>query len=193
MNEFSFLIIHGLYGSGPDHWQSWLSHELKQRGYHVEYPVFSKFNFPNKEVWLDELSDAVQKLPSRHKKIVITHSLGGVLWNHFAARQNRKIADHVILVAPPSPVIAIPEAKSFFPVPLNENNLTRTADEILFVHSSNDPYCSLEDAEHYRKLNLPSVTLPNMGHINTESGHGKWPWILDLCLNMAEKDYAYSI
>jgi predicted alpha/beta hydrolase family esterase len=192
MNEISFLIIHGLHGSGSDHWQTWLSNELKNRNYQVTYPVFSKFHNPNKEVWLDELSEAIEAMPKHTKKIVVTHSLGGVLWHHYAALQKNKIADHVILVAPPSPAVVLPEAKSFFPVPLKGSNLTQSADKTIFIHSSNDPYCSLEDALHYHRLNLPTITFPNMGHINTASGHDKWPWILDLCLKIAEKDYAYS-
>ena len=117
MNEYSFVIIHGLGGSGPDHWQTWLYNELRQRNYPVIYPIFSKHSFPKKEVWLDELSSALQTLPAHHKKIIITHSLGGLLWQHYAASQDKKIADHVILVAPPSPTVVIPTAKSFYPIP----------------------------------------------------------------------------
>lgn len=193
MKDYSFLIIHGLGGSGPDHWQSWLYNELRQRNFSVSYPTFSTFDFPNKEVWLKELSDSIQALPAHQKKVIITHSLGGILWQHFASVQNKKAADYAILVAPPSPVTVIPEAKSFYPVPLNGQKLTTAAEETLFIHSSNDPYCSMEDAGHYFKFNLPSVTLPNMGHINTESGHGKWPWILNLCLDIVEKDWKHVI
>lgn len=191
MNKYSFLLIHGLFGSGPDHWQSWLYNELKQRNFPVVYPTFSKFNTPKKDIWLDELSSAVQSLPEDHKKIIITHSLGGVLWQHFSALQNKKAADQVILVAPPSPKIVLTEAKSFFPVPLSEKNLSRSAEKTLFVHSTNDPYCSMNDASHYLNLNFPAVTLENMGHINTESGHGKWPWILDLCMSLTTQKPAY--
>jgi len=182
MNQQSFLIIHGLGGSGPDHWQTWLANELTERNNHVCYPTFSQFDFPDLEVWLKELHTAIKTIPTDHRLTVITHSLGCILWLHYAAIQTKRIAQQVILVAPPSPTIVLSEAKSFFPVPMKEQQLSRIAVDTLFVHSSNDPYCSRKDAKHYLNLSFPSIVLPNSGHINTNSGHGKWPWILERCL-----------
>jgi predicted alpha/beta hydrolase family esterase len=182
MNQQSFLIIHGLGGSGPDHWQSWLAQELVKRNYDVCYPTFSKFNSPNKQAWLEELNEAIETIPADSQLTVITHSLGCLLWLHYAASHPKRIAKQAILVAPPSPVKVLTEAKSFFPVQLFDNLLNKAAESTLFVHSSNDPYCSLEDAQNYLNFSHPSIILPNAGHINTNSGHGKWPWILEQCL-----------
>jgi uncharacterized protein len=184
MNKHSFLIIHGLGGSGPDHWQSWLFHKLKQYNFHVCFPKFSNDNNPNKQVWLQELSAAFQSLPKNQQKTVITHSLGCLLWLHYIAVQTNQIADHVILVAPPSPKVVLPEARSFYPVPLDRENLLRAEADTLFIHSTNDPYCGIEDSIYYLKLDIPTILLSNMGHINTKSGHDKWQWILDQCLRI---------
>jgi predicted alpha/beta hydrolase family esterase len=184
MTEYSFVILHGLGGSGPDHWQSWLADMLKQQNFHVVYPVFSKCNRPNKDVWLQELKATLDSIPKHHKKIVITHSLGGILWQHYAAEADKQAVDQVILVAPPSPTAVIPAAKSFFPVPLNERNLQKAARKTMFIYSTNDPYCSLEDAQAYLNFHFPTIALQNHGHINVQSGHGKWPLILDLCMKM---------
>lgn len=181
MTEYSFVIIHGLGGSGADHWQTWLANTLKQRNFNVFYPTFSKFNRPNLDIWLKELKSTLESVPKHHKTIIITHSLGGILWQHYAASEDNRIADQVILVAPPSPSVVIPAAKSFFPVPLSGTNLRRVSEKTLFINSTNDPYCSIEDAIQYLRLGLPVISLPNAGHINVESGHGSWPWILDLC------------
>lgn len=191
MNGQSYLILHGLGGSGPGHWQTWLSNELTQRNFHVYYPTFSQFDSPDKDVWLEELHSVIKTIPTNHQLTVITHSLGCLLWLHYAAIQTKRIAKQVILVAPPSPKVIIPEAKTFYPVPLIKNNLSRSAEVTLFVHSTNDPYCNMEDAKNYLNLGLPSKTLPNAGHINTNSGHGKWPWVLDQCLT--DKKIALSI
>ncbi|MCM3568289.1 alpha/beta hydrolase [Neobacillus mesonae] len=182
MNQQSFLILHGLGGSGQDHWQTWLAKELAGRNYHVSYPVFSTFDSPNKEVWLQELDAAMDLLPKHLPLTVVTHSLGSIIWLHYAARLNKKIANKAILVAPPSPKVILSEAKSFFPVPLDRRALSLAAEETLFIHSSNDPYCSLKDADLYKNMGLSSITFPNMGHINPASGYGRWEWILDQCL-----------
>lgn len=178
LNQQSFLIIHGLGGSGPDHWQTWLANELRQRGNHVCYPTFSQFHLPNIKVWLEELHVAVQTIPTASQLNIITHSLGCFLWMHYAARQTKLIAKQAVLVAPPSPTTILSEAKSFFPVPFKESHLSRTAEETLFIHSSNDPYCSLGDAKNFMDLAQPYIVLPNAGHINIDSGYGPWPWIL---------------
>lgn len=182
MNKRNFLILHGLGGSGQDHWQTWLAEELAARNYQVFYPVFSNFDSPNKEVWLKDLASTLDLIPKHQPLTVITHSLGCILWLHYAARFKRNIASRAILVAPPSPRVILSEAQSFFPVPLDRKSLYVAAEETLFVHSSNDPYCSLEDTIFYKNIGLPSITFPNMGHINAASGHGEWPWILEQCL-----------
>jgi uncharacterized protein len=182
LSQYSFLIVHGLGGSGPDHWQTWLAQELRQKNYHVCYPTFTEFDSPNKEVWLKELTAAIQTIPENQQLIVVTHSLGCLLWMHYAALNNKRIAKRVILVAPPSPEIVLQEATSFYPVPLEQRNLSKTGEETLFVHSSNDPYCHQQHRERYMNMGVPSIIFPRMGHINAKSGHGKWSWILDQCL-----------
>jgi len=186
MNQQSFLILHGLGGSGPDHWQTWLYQELTKRNYSVFYPTFSNLNSPNKKEWLRELSTTMERIPKQHKLTVITHSLGCLLWIHYAALKNMKIADQTILVAPPSPTIVLSEAKTFYPVPLNGNHLLNVAKETLFIHSTNDPYCSIEDSKHYTNLGVSSLEFPNMGHINTDSGYVKWQWILEFCMETSK-------
>jgi predicted alpha/beta hydrolase family esterase len=186
MDQRSFLIIHGLGGSGPDHWQTWLAQELMKRNYHVQYPTFPNFDSPNKSVWLEELTSSLRTIPEENNLTIITHSLGCLLWLHYASTQNKQMAKQVILVAPPSPTHILTEAKSFYPVPLDGNNLKKVAENTLFIHSSNDPYCSIEDSSRFLNLGHPSITLPNAGHINTQSGYGKWPGILDLCLSKKE-------
>ena len=46
----------------------------------------------------------------------------------------------------------------------------------ILVGSSNDPYCPARLASAYaRAWGSEFVRLQNLGHINTESGHGDWP------------------
>ncbi|MEH7108774.1 RBBP9/YdeN family alpha/beta hydrolase [Bacillus sp. JJ1764] len=187
MKQHSFLIIHGLGGSGAEHWQTWLAGALRESGYHVSYPTFPDFDTPFLYDWLEELEFAVKSIPEGNQLTVVTHSLGCLLWSHYAAKQNERIAHQAILVAPPSPSKVIPVAKSFYPVPLNQYDLSKAAENTIFVHSSNDPYCSLEDAKAFINLGLPSKILPNAGHINIQSGHGKWQWILEKCLLTVEQ------
>ncbi|MBM7655627.1 RBBP9/YdeN family alpha/beta hydrolase [Neobacillus cucumis] len=183
MNQQHFLIIHGLGGSGQDHWQTWLADTLREKNYQVTYPTFSSYDSPDLKMWLKELDEAIDTIPANTELTVITHSLGCILWLHYAAIKTKKLAKRVILVAPPSPAITLTSAKTFFPVPLSSDHLSRTAEDILFILSNNDPYCNIEDANNYLSLAHPSIVIPNAGHINPASGHGKWQTILDLLLS----------
>jgi uncharacterized protein len=181
MKNRSFLLIHGLGGSGPQHWQTWLHGQLRERNADVHYPTFSNYDAPDREVWMQELRAAWDKIPADHEVTVIAHSLGCILWMHYGETAPLRSADQVILVAPPSSLRVIPEVAPFYPVPLHSASLAKVANETLFVLSTDDPYCSLEDAVPYLRLGAPANVLPNMGHINTDSGHGEWPWILEQC------------
>ncbi|MCL6457488.1 MAG: alpha/beta hydrolase, partial [Gorillibacterium sp.] len=115
---------------------------------------------------------------------IVAHSLACILWFHYVATSTlvRKVK-RAILVSPPSPFIEFPPVQTFFPLPDNIDEVVNGASKSLLIHSSTDPFCSLADATHYMSLGIPCVVLPHVGHINVESGHGPWAWMLELCLN----------
>lgn len=179
----SFLILYGLGGSGPDHWQSWLARGLSARGETVHYPSLPNPEHPDKEQWLDYLAQTMDAIPEDEELTVVAHSLACILWFHYAAQGVRRKAERVFLVAPPSVHTRLEEVASFFPVPDRLEEVQHAAAQTLLILSTNDPYCSLEDALVYQKTGVSSLTLPGMGHINVASGYGPWEWILRLCLN----------
>jgi uncharacterized protein len=75
----------------------------------------------------------------------------------------------------------LPHAKSFFPPP--RVHLAGHSAHILLVLSNDDPFCPLIDSmEIASTFTVPTLRLDGAGHINTDSGFGKWPlakrWIL---------------
>ncbi len=131
---------------------------------------------------MQELSTCFEKIPPENEIIVLTHSLGSILWLHYATTHPNQKVSQVILVAPPSPTQILPDAHTFFPVPLNQQQLESVADRTWVVISTDDPYCSIDDSTLYLKLGFPTIAFPKSGHLNTASGHGEWPWILHTCL-----------
>ncbi|MGD8191214.1 RBBP9/YdeN family alpha/beta hydrolase [Brevibacillus ginsengisoli] len=189
MKKTSFLLIHGLGGSGPQHWQSWLYTQLEERKFDVHFPTFSDFDRPVKDIWLEELSVCLENIPPENEIIVLTHSLGSILWMHYAATPLKSKVRQVILVAPPSPVRTLSDAQTFFPVPLDEAQLVNAAESTWLVMSTDDPFCSIEESTLFLKLGLPAIAFPKSGHLNTASGHGEWPWILNTCL---KKEFSFT-
>jgi uncharacterized protein len=159
------LILPGIGGSGPEHWQSrWQALEATFR--RVQMPDWDR---PELEDWLKTLAAAVKAAPA--EPVIVAHSLGCLAAIHFAARGGRVRA--AMLVAVPEP--GGPEwpdvAQSFAAVPLQP-----IAFPTLVVASRNDPYGSFEYA--VRCANAWGSTLHDVGaagHINAESGLGDWP------------------
>ncbi|MDQ1244454.1 MAG: serine hydrolase, partial [Campylobacterota bacterium] len=83
----------------------------------------------------------------------------------------------LFLVAPPSLECKIEELKSFFPCEIPTNLYAK---EALLVASTNDPYMSINEASLLAgSLRAQMLILQNAGHINTDSGYGEWPWMLE--------------
>jgi predicted alpha/beta hydrolase family esterase len=173
----SFLILHGLHGSGPGHWQTWLAARLRADGERVAYPDLPDAELPSLPAWREALGGELAALPAG-ETILVCHSLACLLWLHHVAEGGPR-ADRVLLVAPPSESADIPEIAGFFPVPL-----PRLEDGARLVCADDDPYC-LEGADtlYGEPLGIPVDLLPGAGHIYPETGFGPWPaaeaWCLD--------------
>jgi len=84
------------------------------------------------------------------------------------------------MVSPPSLTTDVDTIKSFFPAPM-PNHLY--ADKVTMVVSDNDPYIDIDEAkslsEHY---NIPLQIIKDAGHINAESGYGRFQLVEDMVL-----------
>ena len=167
------LLLHGWGGSCSPHWQSWLAAEIAKDYGSVSFLRFSHFDNPDLNTWKDELK---KELNEFKPDIVICHSLANTLWFHLCNDGDIQSIEKLYLVAPPSMGCEIEELKSFFPVEIPSY---LKAKETLLITSTNDPYMSVDEANKLKdKLDVPMVMLENAGHINSDSGFGKWPWIL---------------
>ena len=180
MTKQPFLILHGLEGSGPDHWQTWLVERLRARGEQVSYPDLPEPFDPQLQDWLDALESELEPLD---EPVVICHSLACLLWLRFAADARERAAERVLLVAPPWRDDLAPVAR-FNPDGVVADDVRRVAGETLIVCSDNDPYCPPGAAGLYAEpLEIPARVIPGAGHINTDAGYGEWPaveaWALD--------------
>ena len=155
----SFLILHGLEGNEPSHWQTWLAARLREAGETVTYPDLPDPFEPRLEDWLAVV--ARERADS-----VVCHSLACLLWLHHAHRGGWAAA-RLLLVAPPC--VEVPGASGFQPAPRPR------LEGALVVHSDDDPWCPAGAATAYADIGAPAVSLPGAGHVNTDAGYGPWP------------------
>ena len=173
-----FLILHGLAGSGPGHWQQWIAGRLRAAGRDVRFPDLPDALAPRRNAWLDVLARE-----RTGGEIVLCHSLACILWLHHRA-QGGEDAERVLLVAPPGPGAGLPEIVDFFPVPLDGGLVTNAE----LVAADDDPYCPGGAARVYGEpLAVPSVVVPGGGHLNADAGFGPWPALEAWCLDPEAK------
>ena len=157
--DFRVLVVPGLHGSGPEHWQTrW------QR----LYPAFERveqehWSLPDLPVWSAQLQQALNKR-STQSIIIVAHSFGCLTTVHRAAAGADNIAA-ALLVAP-----ADPEKFN-----VSDAVQTQLPFPSLVVGSRNDPWMTTTRAKHWAKTwGSDFIDIGAAGHINAESGVGDW-------------------
>lgn len=193
MPDATFLILHGWGGNKPAHWQEHLHAALTQAGARVHYPKMPDPMAPNLPAWLAKLDEEMNEIGSDPSLTVVCHSLGAITWLHHAPRSTKRIADRVLLVAPPyvlpgaAPTDAPPGVEAFFPPPLDAGAVARAARETHLIASDTDDYATFEQTKAYAdRLQTPIHLLAGAGHISPYWGYGEWPWVRDWCLGKAD-------
>lgn len=183
MKDRSYLIVHGYGGSGSAHWQAWLYNQLKDSNEKVYFPSLPNEHSPNLNKWIIALKDEVKKLEG--EKFVICHSLGTILWLHYANLSDVIEVDHLLLVAPPGPdgIAGLENVNGFLPIPLQKKNLFKSSKNIRLVCSDADEFCVEKASIHFGEaLSITTDILPNEArHINIDSGYGPWPDVQKWC------------
>jgi uncharacterized protein len=167
--QVTFLTLPGIYGSGPEHWQT---------RWEASHPRFRRveqddWEHPQARDWVANIVAAVEATPA--PIVFVAHSLGC----HAVARASNEpvVAERVtaaLLVAPADlddERNADYDMGSFRPMVLQ-----RLPFRSLVVASTNDPTCDPGRAEAFAAAWGSRLVLAGaLGHINSDSGLGDWP------------------
>jgi predicted alpha/beta hydrolase family esterase len=161
------LVLPGLGGSGPEHWQTrWEVREpacarVEQRDW--DRPALAE--------WLDAADAAIAGAGG--PVVLVAHSLACALVAHGARRPAWARVAGALLVAPAdvdSPAHTPPETRGFAPMPVAALPFPATV-----VASHDDPFVTLDRARGFaRAWGAAFVDLGPCGHINATSGLGDW-------------------
>ena len=161
------LIIPGLGGSGPEHWQSLWQARLPD-ACRVEQVDWDK---PDRTGWIAQLDAAV--VHAKQPPVLVAHSLSCALVACWAAAHKRPIQS-ALLVAPAdvdSGTYTPPEAHVFRPMPMAPLPFPT-----IVAASRDDPYVAFRRAlEMAKAWGAELVDIGDAGHINTSAGYGEWP------------------
>ncbi len=155
----TYVIIPGMGGSGPDHWQTrWEkdlpnTHRVIQRDW--DQPILME--------WVMKLEQDLAEIEG--PKVLIGHSLGSIVTVEATYDQPDMIKG-ALLVAPPD--LAAMEGAGEMP-------MHKMPYPSILVASENDPWVSVERAEEFaRAWGSEFVNIGQAGHINAESKMGDW-------------------
>ncbi len=159
----TLIIVPGWQNSGPGHWQSLMAQQwpgavcVQQKNWES----------PEKTEWVDAIAQTIMNQPG--KVVVAAHSLGCIATAHLPSQVTKRIHG-ALLVAPAEP-LRHEVLANFAPVPQ-----ALLPYRSIVVGSTNDPYCPLNVVRKYaRAWGSEMVCLKNAGHINVDSGFGRWP------------------
>jgi len=173
----STLILHGWGGSDYPHWQSHLASQIAQEYGTVSFPLLDNCHFPSKNRWMRQVKQILQEF---RPDTVVCHSLANTLWFWLSDEGEIDRVKRLIMVSPPSRYTKEETIKTFFPSPI-PNNLY--ADEVDMILSDDDPYITIDEAQEIsQRYDIPMKILKNAGHINADSGYGRWSYIEDLVI-----------
>jgi predicted alpha/beta hydrolase family esterase len=145
----SIVIIPGLGGSGPEHWQTaWCARLARCRRV-----VQRDWDRPDRELWLQALRRAIEAAPA--PVVLVAHSLGCALVAHADVD---------------SPAHTPPETRGFAPMPLARLPFAATV-----IASGDDPYVTFARSRAFAAAwGAGFVDAGAVGHINAASGLGDW-------------------
>ena len=196
------LILHGWGGSDAPHWQAELASEIAKDYGTVSFPLLDNCHFPSKNRWLKQ----VKKLLEEFKPdTVVCHSLANTLWFWLCQEMTESLElealatnttrlkpstpefieainniERLFMVSPPSLSTTEATIKTFFPCEIPTNCYAK---HIELIVSDSDPWIKLDEAESMAKMIGANYTVvKDAGHINADSGYGKWELIETLVL-----------
>jgi predicted alpha/beta hydrolase family esterase len=171
------LILPGLNGSGPDHWQSWWL-RTQEDARLVEQ---ADWDNPSLDRWSERVAEAVRAAPGA---VLVGHSLACSLIVHIARRRPDLEIGGALLVAPADIEDGdwtSPRVAAFGPMPLHSLRFPA-----IVVASRDDPYVAFERARGFADAwGARFVDLGESGHINALSGFGPWPEGVELAASLA--------
>ncbi|EIZ80433.1 hypothetical protein WSK_0991 [Novosphingobium sp. Rr 2-17] len=163
------LLVPGLDGSGPQHWQRRWADEIDA----CQMADLGNWETPHRNTWINRLNLAVHR--AGRPVVLVAHSLGCILtawWSKFEQPGWSTPVIGALLVAPPE--------VDFFPRDNRLEGFAPTpADALPFpsilVASRNDPWIGYDTAKMLaRQWGSEFVDAGNAGHLNADSKLGSW-------------------
>lgn len=184
----AILLVPGLSGSGPRHWQTiW-----EQQHADCSKVDLGNWDDPHRNTWINNLNHAIDR--AGRPVVLVAHSLGCLAvawWARYEQREweRRGVRGPVVgalMVAPPE--------VDFFPLDERVARFAPTPTEPLpfpsrLIASRNDPWMGFHTAQSLaRRWGSTLVDAGEVGHINADSQLGEWSFGRDQLAQLLQRD-----
>lgn len=177
------VILHGTDANPDANWFPWLKHKLEAEGYDVWAPLLPNNHAPNRQVYNDFIFSSGWDI---FDNIVIGHSSGAVsVLNMLMDDRCPRVKLAVMVSAWKGGVpngYELPNSQFDNLFPPNGFDFTKIgqhAETIKFLHSDDDPYCPLEQAQWLaEQMHAPLTVMHDAHHIGAKYSELPQVWQL---------------
>ena len=182
-------MIHGWEGFPEEGWRPWLKKKLVDKGFEVIVPAMPDTKKPTLEAWLPFLQKLVGE-PTKND-FFVGQSLGCITILRFI--QHLKEGEEVggaVLIAGVGADLNYNgynhELATFFNAVINWAEIKKHCDKFISIHSSNDPWVSIENNELFKQmLDAETLVIPDMKHFSGDDGIRELPVALESVLKIS--------
>ena len=179
------LLLHGTDGNHESGWLPWLKEELGKLGHEVWVPDLPHAEKPNIERYNKFLFSHEWDFEN---SLLVGHSSGSVeiLGLLQALPENVKINTAILIGTFTKRLSDSPSwgmLKELFDKPFDYESIKQKAKQFIFIHSEDDPYCPIEQAEElHEKLGGEFIRFKDKGHFSRhlDPQFVKFPELLEI-------------
>lgn len=178
------VIFHGTGGAPNGNWFPWLKLELEKLGHEVFIPKMPTPDNQSVESWCKATQDQIPFVYGGDT-VLIGHSLGAVWVLESLSRERAEPIKASFLVSGFLDDLGDEWFDSrnheFTHYPFDWGLIKKYAGKTFVIHGSDDPYVPTAQAEKLaEKMGVKSAFIKDGGHLNSESGYTKFPYLLEL-------------
>lgn len=160
------VIFHGTEGSSNSNWIPWLKEELEIIGYEVWAPDLPNSAAPNEDAYTRHVAQA--NFPFNDETLLIGHSSGAVALLKLLPKIGTQVHASFLVSAFEND-LGMPNLGGLFTRPFDFEKIRANGGRMFFIHSDNDPYVPLAQADHLAlQCAATLVPVPGEGHFNLE-------------------------
>jgi uncharacterized protein len=176
------IILHGTLGSPDGNWFTWLKSELENKGLQLWLPQLPHAEQPSLNEWYKFIQKECP-FAINEETLIVGHSSGAILALIIAQNNTKKVGAIVDVSVFHDNSLRWEPNNKLFDRQFDWGAIRQGANNLLFIHSDNDPYVPLNQAQFVaNNCQAELVMIPGQGHFNLEKSedYRQFPQLLEL-------------